>query len=227
MNTVTKEEINNFSPLIIQSGDILAINVTSLNPEASNVINYNLNRVSGINSDSGPQNAVIGYLVDLKGNINLPLIGEVHVSGLTTTDLIDQLQVKLQTYLSKPIANVRILNFKISVLGDVARPDVYTISSDRVTLVQALSLAGDLSITGVRNDILLIREIEGKREYIPIDLNSKKVFDSPYYYLKNNDIIYVVPNKSKVEQASASFTKLSLGIGLLSVIAIILSNRIK
>ncbi|MGZ3810613.1 MAG: polysaccharide biosynthesis/export family protein [Mucilaginibacter sp.] len=227
MNAVTKEDINNFSPLIIQPGDILAINVTSLNPEASAVINYNLNRVSGINSDSGPQNAVIGYLVDLKGNINLPLIGESHVSGLTTTDLIDQLQVKLQTYLSKPIVNVRILNFKVSVLGDVAHPDVYNVPGDKITLLQALGLAGDLNVTGIRNNILLIREIEGKREFVPIDLTSKKLFNSPYYYLKNNDIIYVVPNKEKVNANNSNFTKVSLLIGALSVIAIVLSNRIK
>lgn len=227
MNSVTKEEINNFSPFIIQSGDILAINVSSLNPEASAIINYNLNRVSGNNLDQSPQNAVIGYLVDLKGNINVPLIGEIHVAGLTTSDLTDQMQVKLQTYLSKPIVNIRVLNFKISVLGDVAHPDVYTILNERVTIIQALSLAGDLNITGIRNNILLIREIDGKREYIPIDLNSKKLFSSPYYYLKNNDAIYVVPNRTKVDAASTSFTKVSLVIGALSVIAIILSNRIK
>ena len=227
MNAATKEEINNFSPLTVQSGDILAINVSSLNPEASAIVNYNLNRVSGINSDTSPQNAVIGYLVDLRGNVNLPLIGEMHVAGLTTTDLVDQMQVKFQTYLSKPIVNVRILNFKISVLGDVARPDVYTVSNERITLMQALSLAGDLNITGIRNNILIIREVEGKREYIPINLNSKKLFNSPYYYLKNNDVVYVVPNRAKVAQASTGFTKVSLVIGALSVIAIVLSNRLK
>jgi polysaccharide export outer membrane protein len=151
----------------------------------------------------------------------------MHVSGLTTTDLVDQMQVKFQTYLSKPIVNARIMNFKVSVLGDVARPDVFTLTNERVTLIQALSLAGDLNITGIRNNILLIREIEGKREYIPIDLNSKKLFNSPYYYLKNNDVVYVIPNKAKVAQASTGFTKVSLVIGALSVLAIVLSNRIK
>lgn len=227
MNSITKEEINNFSPFVLQSGDILAINVSSLNPEASAIINYNLNRVSGNNMDLSPQNAVIGYLVDLKGNINIPLIGEMHVAGLTTSDLTDQMQVKLLTYLSKPIVNIRVLNFKISVLGDVAHPDVYNILNERITIIQALSLAGDLNITGIRNNILLIRESDGKREYVPINLNSKKLFSSPYYYLKNNDVLYVVPNRAKVDASSTSFTKVSLVIGALSVLAIVLSNRIK
>lgn len=227
MNSITREEINNFSPFTIQAGDILAINVSNPNPEASAIINYNLNRVSGNNLDQSPQNAVIGFLVDAKGNINIGLIGEMHVAGLTTSDLTEQMQVKLQTYLSKPIVNIRILNFRISVLGDVAHPDVFTITNERITIIQALAMAGDLNITGIRNNILLIREVEGKREYIPIDLNSKKLFNSPYYYLKNNDAIYVVPNHAKVDAASATFTKVSLVIGALSIIAIVLSNRIK
>lgn len=227
-NTITKEEITNFSPLTVQPGDLLAINVTSLNPDASAVFNYNLNRTSGINSDVSAQNAVIGYLVDLNGNIRLPLIGEMKVAGFNTTELNDQLQVKLQTYLSKPIVNIRVLNFKISVLGDVLRPDVFTVSNERITIPEALSLAGDLNITGIRNNILLIREIAGKREFIPIDLDSKKLFESPYYYLKNNDVIYVTPNKAKLAAASTDFQKVSLVIAALSVIAIVLSSsRIK
>jgi len=223
-NAMTTQDLNNFSPLIIQPGDILGINVTSLNPAASDVFNYNLNRVNGDNIDKTPQNAVIGYLVDLKGNIRLPLIGEVKASGYNTTELNDLLQTKLQTYLSKPIVNIRILNFKVSILGDVLRPDVYTITNEKVTLPEALAMAGDLNVTAVRNNIMLIREIDGKRQFIPIDLTSKKLFSSPYYYLKNNDIIYATPNKDKVAAAGNSFQKVSLVIAALSVIAIVLSS---
>lgn len=223
--SITKQEITNFSHLVIQPGDILGINVSSLNPEASNVFNYNLNRISGDNTDRTPQNSVIGYLVDANGNIRLPLIGETKVSGFTTTELDDILQAKLVTYLSKPIVNIRIINFKISVMGDVLRPDVYTIQNERITITEALSMAGDLNITGIRNNIMLIREIDGKREFIPIDLTSKKIFESPYYYLKNNDVIYVVPNKQKVAAVSTDFQKISLLIAALSVIAIVLSSK--
>jgi len=222
---ITKQEITNFSTLLVQPGDILGINVSSLNPEASAVFNYNLNRVSGDNTDRSPQNSVIGYLVDVNGNIRLPLIGETKVAGFSTTELNDQLQSKLQTYLSKPIVNIRILNFKISVLGDVLKPDVYTVQNERITIPEALSLAGDLNITGIRNNIMLIREINGKREFVPIDLTSKKLFESPYYYLKNNDVIYVTPNKQKVSAANTAFQKVGLIIAGLSVLAIIISSK--
>lgn len=223
-NSVTKEEITNYSPLTIEPGDILGIHENSLNPEADVVFNNNLNRINGSNLDVSPQNVVIGYLVDAKGNIRLPYIGEVKVAGYNTTELNDILQNKLQTYLSKPIVNIRILNFKISVLGDVARPDVYTVQNERITIPEALALAGDLNITAIRNNILLIREIDGKREFIPIDLTSKKLFESPYYYLKNHDVLYANPDKAKVAAASTSFQKVSLIIAALSVIAIVVSN---
>ncbi len=217
---ITREDINNYSPLTIQPGDIMAINVSS--PSAgTEVFSYNLNRISGAVGDNSPQNTVIGFLVDLNGNINLPLIGQMKVAGLNTTSLADQLQTALKTYFSKPIVNIRIINFKISVLGDVMKPDIYTVQNERITIPEALSLAGDLNITAIRNNILLIREINGKREFIPIDLNSKKLFESPYYYLKNHDVIYVTPNKTKVSSNNtAGFQRASLIISALSVVAL-------
>jgi polysaccharide export outer membrane protein len=234
-NNITKEEINNFSPLIIQPGDILAINVTSPST-GTEVFNYNLNRIAGVNNSSGnssssssqgtPENSVIGYLVDLNGNINLPLIGQMKVSGLNTTNLTDQLQISLAKFFTKPIVNIRIINFKVSVLGDVMKPDVYTIQNERITVPEALSLAGDLNITAIRNNILLIREINGKREFIPIDLNSKRLFQSPYYYLKNHDVIYVTPNRSKISNSNtAGFQRVSLIISALSVVALFVAYR--
>lgn len=224
-NNITREEINNYSPLIIQPGDLLAISVTSPS-NGTEVFGYNLNRISGTNGDSSPQNSVIGFLVDINGDINLPLIGQMKVSGLNTTNLTEQLQTALTHWFTKPIVNIRIINFKISVLGDVLRPDVFTVQNERITLPEALSLAGDLNITAIRNNILLIREINGKREFIPIDLNSKKLFDSPYYYLKNHDVIYVTPNRAKVSSNNtAGFQRVSLIISALSVIALFLAYQ--
>jgi polysaccharide export outer membrane protein len=225
-NSITKEDINNFSPLIIQPGDILAISVTSPSEGASQ-FGYNLNRINGSSSTDAttPENAVIGYMVDLNGNINLPLLGQIKVSGLNTTNLTDQLQASLSNYLKKPVVNVRITNFKISVLGDVAKPDVFTIPNERVTIPEALSMAGDLNITAIRQ-IFLVREINGKREYIPIDLNSKKLFDSPYYYMKNHDVLVVTPNRSKISNNNtAGFQRVSLIISALSVVALVLVYR--
>lgn len=226
-NNITKEDINNFSPLIIQPGDILAISVTSPS-EGANLFGYNLNRISGATGTTDsttPENAVIGYMVDLNGNINLPYLGQIKVSGLNTTNLTDQLQASLSNYFKKPVVNVRITNFKISVLGDVAKPDVFTIPNERVTIPEALAMAGDLNITAIRQ-IFLVREINGKREYIPIDMNSKKLFDSPYYYLKNHDVLVVTPNRSKISNNNtAGFQRVSLVISALSVVALVLVYR--
>lgn len=222
---ITKQEITNYSALLIQPGDILGISVSTPNPEASAIFNYNLNRVNGDNTDRSPQNAVIGFLVDAEGNIKLPLIGQVKVAGFSTSELNNQLEFKLKEYLGKANINTRILNFKISVMGDVLKPDVYNITNERVTITEALAMAGDLNVTGIRKNILLIREIDGKREFVPIDLTSKKLFESPYYYLKNNDVIYVTPNKQRVASSNSGFQKAELVIAALSVVAILISSK--
>lgn len=219
----TVEQINNYSPLTVQPEDILGINVSSLNPEASAIFNYNLNRVNGNNYDNSPDNPVIGYLVDQAGYIQVPLIGAMSVAGLTTAEVREELHKKLLTYLNEPVVNIRILNFKISVLGDVLRPGVFNIQNERITIPEALSLAGDLQITAVRQ-AMLIRELEGKREFIPIDLTSTDFFDSPYYYLKNNDVIYVQPDKTKFATVDRSYRTASISLSALSVVAILFST---
>ncbi|MBC7915378.1 MAG: polysaccharide biosynthesis/export family protein [Pyrinomonadaceae bacterium] len=211
-NAVSQEQINNYSPLTIQPDDIIGINVISMNAEASSVFNYN--------SQNNPN---MGYVVNQKGEVKLPLLGNVKVTGLTTEELRAQLQRSLLTYIKEPVVNVRILNFKISVLGDVLRPDVYSVPGERITIPEALSLAGDLNITGLR-EILLIREVNGKREYVPIDLKSKGLFNSPYYYLKNNDMLYVDPHRTKL--AIVENSKFNVALTGLSIIAIVLSQAL-
>ena len=180
-DTLISEEIKNFSPLTLQAGDLIGLNVTSLNHEADLVFNYNLTRLTKAQagavtpgSFNTEQSTVYGYLVDQDGNITLPLIGAIKVSGFTTKEVSSQLEEKLQTLLSKPNVAVRMLNFKISILGDVKTPGSYTIPTEKVTLTEALSLAGDLNSTGIRNNVLLVREKDGKRTYVTVDLTSKK-----------------------------------------------------
>lgn len=221
--TATIETIENYSPLTIQPEDILGINVSSLNPEASAVFNYNLNRVNGNNYDNSVDNPVVGYLVDQDGNIQIPLIGTMKVTGYTTTELSKKLQAILIKYLKEPVVNIRLLNFKISVLGDVLNPGVFTLQNERSTIPEALSLAGDLTITAIRTDVLLIREIEGERKFIPIDLTSKEIFNSPYYYLKNNDVIYVQPDKTKFATVDRGYRTATVVLSALSVLAIVFS----
>lgn len=211
-SNLSQEEINNYSPLLIQPNDILGINVISLNADASAPFNTN-----------PENNPSTGYVVDEKGEVKLPLVGTVKVAGLSTQQLKTDLQKKLLTYLREPVVNVRVLNFKISVLGDVTRPNIYPVPGERITIPEALSLAGDLNITGKR-EILLIREINGKREFVPIDLKSKTLFNSPYYYLKNNDMLYVDPHKTKL--AIVENSKFNIALTGLSIIMIVVSQAL-
>jgi polysaccharide export outer membrane protein len=215
---ITAEELNNYTIPTIQPSDQLAINVSSLNPEAAAVINNNI-QSAGTNQGS----PAYGYVVDQEGEIKLPLVGIVKVANLTTSQLSAQLQQQLQPYLGKPVVSVRIVNFKVSVLGDVMRPNIYNSPSERLTVTDALSLAGDLNITGKREDVILVREIDGKRQYVPIDLTSKKIFESPYFYLKNNDLIFVQPSKKKLASVDTGYRNASLIISALSLIAISIS----
>lgn len=215
-----QEDIDNYSPVTIQAEDILGITVTSLNPEASAVFNY-----ASVNS-TNPQTSEannLGYLVDQKGEIQLPLIGSIKVAGLTTSRLREEMRKKLLVYLKEPVVSVRIVNFKVSVMGDVARPGVFQVQNERLTLTEALSLAGDLNITGKRK-VLLVRESDGKRHYIPIDLRSKDLFTSQYYYMKSNDVIYVQPDKTKFASVDNSYRSVGLALSGLSIIAVILTR---
>ncbi|MDB5030804.1 polysaccharide biosynthesis/export family protein [Mucilaginibacter sp.] len=217
-----EEKINNYTPFKIQSGDILGINVnSSINQEAASVFNTSTNRLAGANPDA--INPVYGFKVDANGNVQLPLVGNMKVVGMTTDEAAKVLTVNLLTYLKSPIVNIRILNFKISVFGDVLRPNVYNIQNERINITEAISLAGDLNITANRKNVLLVREEEGKRMYFNIDLTKKTLFDSPYYYLHNNDVIYIDPDKTKYDSVSRNYKRATLGLTALSIAAVVLS----
>lgn len=220
---VTTEPIANYQPLKIQTGDLLGINVNSLNPESSSVFNTSINRVNGNGLDASATNPIYGFRVDAAGQVQLPLVGGLHVAGLTTDDVAKELTAKLQDYLKSPIVNVRVLNFKISVLGDVLKPDSYTIQNEHININEALSLAGDLTITAKRTNVLLVREENGQRHFVTIDLTKKDVFNSPYYYLHNNDVIYVDADKTKYDNVARSYKTntfvISSAVAVLAILA--------
>jgi polysaccharide export outer membrane protein len=192
------ELILNFEPKI-QAGDLLSINVSAIEAEAA--LTFNLYETTGT-ANAKPLN----YLVDSDGEINFPVVGPIKVAGLTTKQVTQNLTNTLGDYLVNPIVNIRLINFKVTVMGEVKSPGTYTISNERITIVEALGLAGDLGIQGKRNTVLLIREREGKRSFITMDLTNKKLFNSPYYYLAQNDVIYVEPNKTKINSSVGSNT---------------------
>jgi polysaccharide export outer membrane protein len=215
------EIITNYAPFKIQTGDILGINVSSPNQEAASVFNTSTNRVNGASPDA--INPVYGFKVDAKGEIQLPLVGAMKVAGLTTDEVAKDLTGNLLSYLKSPIVNIRVLNFKISIFGDVLRPNVYHIDNEHININEAITLAGDLNITANRKNVLLVREENGKREYFNIDLTKKELFNSPYYYLHNNDVIYIDPDKTKYDSVSRSYKRATLTLTGLSVAAIVLS----
>jgi len=226
VDSVVQEQINNQTVLKIQKNDILAITVTSLNPEASAI--FNMGSTSSLQGNTSgaanPTNTANGFLVDQDGSIQLPLIGSVPVFGLTTAQARAALEKRLVQYLKEPVVSLRLVNFRVSVLGDVSRPGVYPVNNERVSVSEALSMAGDLTITAVRNNVLLIREDRGVREYIRLDLQSKDLFSSQYYYLQNNDVLYVQPGKAKYASVDSSYRNVSIVLSALSVIALLISR---
>lgn len=222
----------------IQPGDILDIPIGSLNPMASSFFNpYSNVQVKTDNSTapspmSGGSNAPIsssslvqssapGYLVDANGNIEMPLVGLVRVAGLTTIAAKDTIKNRVKLFLKEPTVNVRLLNYKISVLGEVQRPSVYVIPNETITLPEALGLAGDMTIFGKRENVLVIRDNNGKKEFGRVNLNSRDVFSSPYYYLHANDVVYVEPSKGRIAQTDKTYQILPIVLSALSFISII------
>lgn len=207
----------------VQKADILGLNASSRNIESTAVLNSSPKPVNGAATDSGAP--VNGYVVDENGFIHLPLLGNVQVEGLTINQVSKLLTDKLATLYKDAIVNARIINFKVSVLGDVARPNVYTLQNDQANILDALALAGDLNSTASQKDLLLIRMEEGGFKYIHIDLTSRKFMSSPYFYLKNNDKIYVSPGRSKFSSINeGGFRAITLILSALSIAAILFAR---
>lgn len=193
--------VENLEP-VIQKNDILSITVSSLNPEASQLFNAQNIPDEGANV-SGRGFSISGYLVDQEGTIQFPILGKIQASGMTKTNLKDDLTKTLidKKLLIDPIINIRYLNYRVTILGEVSRPTVVNVPSEKITLLEALGLAGDLTIFAKRENVMIIREEEGKKIIKRVNLNTAELFTSPYYYLKSNDIIYVEPNTARVASA--------------------------
>ncbi len=210
---------------IIQKNDILSIVVTDLNPKASEMFNPGTENRDANN----PANETSrGYLVDTDGNIHFPLLGLIKAEGLTKTQLKEKIRnlTLEKKLLLDPIVSIRFLNFRVTVLGEVGKPTVIPIPNEKISLLEALGLAGDLTIYGNRTNVMVIREdvLPSKKEQRSIarvNLNSSELFTSPYYYLQSNDIVYVEPNKAKVASTSRASQWLPVIFSGLSLAAIV------
>jgi polysaccharide export outer membrane protein len=212
---------------VIQKNDLLSITVSSLNPEASMIFNAPIASAAAANSATGPSTST-GYLVNQEGFIQFPILGNVKAAGLTRKQLTEELVKSLldRKLLVDPIVNIRFLNFRVTILGEVARPTVVTVPHEKISILEAIGLAGDLTIYARRENVLVIREEGGSKVIKRLDLNSPEIFNSPYYYLKSNDIVYAEPNKSKITQASNTRQILPLVISSLSLVAVIVTRLI-
>jgi len=192
----------------IMPKDVLSITVNTTTPEASVPFNLTVPTVQTLSArmSSYSQPSLQSYIVDNEGNVEYPLIGKVHLGGLTKNEAEQLIYNKIKPFMSEsehPIVTVRMINYKISVIGEVARPGMFTVVNEKISILEALAQAGDLTIYGVRDRVKLIREdATGKKEIHTLNLNDANIINSPYYYLQQNDIVYVEPNKVKSQNSS-------------------------
>lgn len=194
------DSISKYSPTL-KPDDLLIITVSALDLESTLPFNlqspYKTTTAVTLGTTGAINPGLMTYLIDENGNIDFPVLGKIKLGGLTRYEAMDYMKEKLTRYIKEPSINIQIANFRITILGEVSKPGTYTISNEKITIIEALGLAGDLTIYGKRKDILVVREINGKKTFTPVDLTSKQVFNSPVYYLTQNDVIYVHPTNSR------------------------------
>jgi polysaccharide biosynthesis/export protein len=211
----------------IRKDDMLSIIVSG--PDKQVVQPYNLtlsDNVGGGNVD--PERTTLSYLVDSKGEIDFPILGKIKVEGMTRSELVDHLTKKIGKDVKNPIVHITFKNYKITILGEVRNPGTYTMASEKITILQALGSAGDLLISAERSNLLLIREVEGRQTYKKIDLRESAILESPYFYLQQNDVLYVPPSASRVATATTATGIWSIVLSsvttLVAVLSLILAN---
>ena len=214
----------------IMPKDVLSITVNTTDPEAAAPFNLTVatTQTTALRMNATSQPTLQSYIVDNEGNIEFPIIGKVHLGGLTKNEAEKVIFERIKPYMNateNPIVTVRMINYKISVLGEVSRPGMFTVANEKINILEALAQAGDLTIYGVRDRVQLIRENDnGQKEIHILNLNDANIINSPYYYLQQNDIIYVEPNKVKSQNSSVGsmttlwFSATSILISLTSLL---------
>ena len=204
----------------LKTDDLLSIIVTGEDLEAATPFNLPVIGVQQtVNSGYTMGNpAPYGYLIDANGEIAMPVIGKVVLAGLTRMEAVELLVQKLSPYLKNPVVQMQILNYKITVLGDVRNPGTYKIPNERITLLEAIGLAGDLKMTGKRKNILVVRDENGSKTAYRIDLTSNELFQSPVYYLNQNDVVYIEPNNAARTESTIWRTTGPIFISLTSLV---------
>jgi len=212
--------------LTYKPDDLITISVSALDMDAVRPFNLYVAAFRGTAGGITSTPSLQTYLIDATGNIDFPVIGTVPIGGLSRKEATRLVTDKLLPYIKDPIVNIRITNFKISVLGEVNAPGTFNIPNERVTLPEALGLARDLKIQGIRANILIIREVDGKITKNYIDLRTNALFSSPFYYLQQNDVVYIEPNNSRIKESrvnpntSIFLSSVSILISLLAILTL-------
>lgn len=226
------QKIVNPFQYVLVPGDRIQIIVSALNPIAAQAFNQtsSISNTPAVNAVPGLTNNVNlpnGYLIDADGNIQFPQVGAVQLKGLTTKQGAEKIQTALLSFLKEPSVTLDVINFKVNVLGEVNRPGTLAVPDGKITILEAISQSGDLTIYGERKNILVVREKNGKREYGKLDLTKSAIFTSPYYYLEQGDVVYIPLNKNRLEAndptEARNFRIISLVLGSVSAIAIIIN----
>ncbi len=216
---------NNIEPKI-QTDDLLGIVVSSQNAESNLLFNSGMllpaGPIAGANAAASRPSE--GYLVDSNGEINFPIVGKIKLAGLTKEEATDKITGIIGKSVKMPIITVRYLNFRVTVIGEVSKPASFIVPTEKINLLEALGLAGDMTAYGRRDNVLIIREKNNIRSTTRVNLNNKALLNSPYFYLQQNDIVYVEPDKVKALQVSARNTNLPIYLSFISLAAILLAN---
>ena len=179
--------------------DLLTITVTAWDPTVVTPFNPPVGETTTVSSGQ-----LRTYLVDQEGDINFPVLGKIHVAGLTKQQLSDKMQEMISPYVKDALVNVQIVNYKVTMMGEVSRPGAISVKNDRLSILDAIGQVGDLTINANRKNILVIRDNNGEKEFARLDITEPDIFTSPYYYLQQNDVVYVEPNNAKKRNARYS-----------------------
>lgn len=185
----------------LKPNDIITVSIQTLTPQAP------AGGTSGSAQSEAATSPATGYMIAADGTTDLPLVGKVQLAGLTTTEAKEQIRTKAQQYYKDPIVSVKYANFTVMVMGEVNKPGPVTVANEKLNIVDAIGMAGDMSIYGKRENVLLVREEDGKNVYVHFDLNSSKTFQSPYFYLKSGDIVYIEPNNLRKKGATVDTSR--------------------
>jgi polysaccharide export outer membrane protein len=223
---------------VIQKGDMLSIVVYSDNPQATALYNQSVavlpgaasgNTGNGTPSEGLTQNLSSnppvsgGYLVDAQGDIQFQGLGRLHIAGYTRALLKDTLSLLLKDYLKNPYFNIRFLNYRVTILGELGKPGVYTIPGEHLNILEALGLAGDITIYGRRDNVMIIREENGKRSFGRLDLTKPEIMESSYFYLQQNDVVVVEPNKTKAASSDVTGRNITIAATVVTALAVVVN----